>query len=130
MSFQSIASIALAVIALLAAGQPASAQQPVNEPESWQTLASRLEAGASVEIRLKDGSRIRGTVVTSDAEALQVKPHTRLPEPIRAIPFGDVDSIERWKEGMMPGTKTLVGVGIGAGVMFLGVVMALAAGTY
>ena len=128
MSFQSIASIAL--IALVVAGQPASAQQPVNEAESWQTLASRLEAGASVEVRLKDGSRVRGTVVTSDAEALQVKPHTRLPEPIRTIPFSDVDSIERWKEGMMPGTKTLVGVGIGAGVWFLAVVMALAAGSY
>jgi hypothetical protein len=82
-----------------------------------------------VEVRLKDGSRVRGTVVTSDAEALQVKPHTRLPEPIRTIPFGDVDSIERWKEGMMPGTKTLVGIGIGAGVWFLAVVMALAVGS-
>jgi len=127
MSFQSSASIA--IFALVAAAQPVFTQQPVNEPESWQTLVSRLEAGASVEVRLKDGRRIRGTVVTSDAEALQVKPHTRLPEPIRAIPFGDVDSIERWKEGMMPGTKTLVGIGIGAGIWFLAVVMALAAGS-
>ena len=127
MSFQSIASIAL--IALLAAGPPASAQQPVSEAESWQTLASRLEAGASVEVRLKDGGRVRGTVVASDAQTLQVKPHTRVPAPIRAISFDDVDSIERWKEGMMPGTKTLLGVGIGAGVWFLAVVMALAAGS-
>jgi hypothetical protein len=128
MSFQSIASIAL--IALLATGQPASAQQPASETESWQTLVSRLEAGASVEVRLKNGSRVRGTVVTSDAETLRVKPHTRLPEPIRTIPFSDVDSVERWKEGMMPGTKTLIGIGVGAGVVFLGVVMALAAGSY
>jgi hypothetical protein len=127
MSFHSIASIAL--IALLAAGQPASAQQPVSEAESWQTLASRLEAGASVEVRLKDGNRVRGTVVASDAKALHLKPHTRQPEPIRTIAFSDVDSIERWKEGMMPGTKTLLGVGIGAGVWFLAVVMALAAGS-
>jgi hypothetical protein len=127
MSFQSIASIAL--IALLAAGQPASAQPPVSEAESWQTFASRLEAGASVEIRLKDGTRLRGTVVTSDAEAMQVKPHTRVPEPIRTVPFGEVDAIERWREGMMPGTKTLLGIGIGAGVWFLAVIMALAAGS-
>ena len=127
MSFQSVASIAL--IGLLASGQPVSAQQPVSEAESWRTLASRLEAGASVEVRLKDGNRVRGTVVANDAEVLQVKPHTRLPEPIRTISFGDVDSIERWKEGMMPGTKTLIGVGIGAGVWFLAVVMALAAGS-
>lgn len=126
MSFQSVTSIALIV---LFAGLPASAQQPVNEAEAWQALASRLEAGASVEVRLKDGNRVRGTVVASDGETLQVKPHTRRPEPIRAISFGDVESIERWKEGLMPGTKTLIGVGIGAGVWFLAVVMALAAGS-
>jgi hypothetical protein len=127
MSSQSIAGIA--IVALLAAGQPAAAQQAAPEAESWRAFTSRLEAGATVEIRLKDGSRVRGTVVTSDAEALQVKRHARLPEPIRTA-LRQVDSIERWKEGMMPGTKTLIGVGIGAGVMFLAVVMALAAGGY
>jgi hypothetical protein len=127
MSLQSIASVAL--IMLFAVGHPAHAQQPVSEADAWQALASRLEAGATVEVRLKDGARVRGTMVTSDAATLHLKPHARWPEPIRTIPFGDIESIARWKEGMMPGTKVLIGVGIGAGVWFLAVVMALAAGS-
>jgi hypothetical protein len=128
MTRQPIATLAL--IALLVAGQPAAAQQAVNEAESWQTFASRLEAGATVEVRLKDGGRVRGTVVTTDTEALQLKPHTRLPEPMRTIPFGDIESIERWKEGMMPGTKTLIGISIGVGAFFFAVLIALAASGY
>ncbi len=128
MSFQTIVSIAL--VALLAAGQPALAQQTVNEAEAWQKLAARLEAGATVEVRLKDGGRVRGTVVTTDAEVLHLKPHTRLPEPMRTIPFGDIESMERWKEGMMPGTKTLVGIGVGVGTMFFAALIALAASGY
>ncbi len=117
---------AAVIIALLAAGQSIAAQAPVDETQAWQRFVAALEPGATVEVRLKDGEKIRGTVLPGSNDALLLKPYTRVPVPARSFAFSDIASINRWSEGMKPGYKVLLGVGIGAGAVFIGILTLLA----
>ena len=57
---------------------------------------------------------LRGTVLPGSSEALLLKPYTRVPVPARSLAFSDIARIDRWREGMKPGYKVLLGVGVGA----------------
>jgi len=117
-----------AVFLILALATPAiGAQQPADEAEAWRTLAAALEPAATVAVRLRGGKRIVGTVIDHSDNALVLKPHTRVPVPARAIPYTDIESIERARIGWSPGAKVLVGVGIGVGAVMLSVLLAFAA---
>lgn len=122
--------IVLGLIAAIA-GAPvtAAAQKPQtapNEPELWRTMLERLDAGAMVAVRLKDGSRTRGTVLQVGDHTFTFKPHTRIPVPAREVAFADVTTIERHKSSMSPAQKVLLGTGIGAASFFLFMAMLLA----
>jgi hypothetical protein len=105
---------------------PLGAQPRQVESDAWRTLAASLPAGAPVALRLKDGRRFTGTIVEVREEGLLFKPKTRVPVPAGDVAFAEIDSLELPKPGMSPGTKVLVGVGIGVGT-FLLVVLALVA---
>ena len=106
----------------------ASAQQTApGEPDMWRTMVTRLEPAALVEVRLKDGSHFKGTVLRADADGFAIKPRTRIPVPAREIAFDDVVSIERTTSSMSPAKKVLLGVGIGAGVYMVVVALLFAA---
>jgi hypothetical protein len=117
---------AAVVAALLAMSQPAFAQQPVDETQAWQRFVASLEPGATIEVRLKGGEKLRGTVLPGSSETLLLKPYTRVPVPARSVDFSDVAKIDRWREGMKPGYKVLLGVGVGAGAVLLGLMVFLA----
>src|SRR5262249_37435868 len=120
--------VTAAVFLILALATPAiGAQQPVDETEAWRTLAAALEPAATVAVRIRGGQRIIGTVIEHSNDGLVLKPHTRVPVPARAIPYTDIESIERTKIGWTPGAKVLVGVGIGVGALMLSVLLAFAA---
>ena len=105
----------LAVPTAPAAG--AQAPAPRDSADAWRALAERLQPGAPVDIHLKDGTRVQGQLVQVTADAVSVKPRTRIAVPIRDIPFSTIDQIEMRRPGMSPGAKVLIGVGIAGGVL-------------
>lgn len=107
----------------VASAQPQTAP---NEPQLWKTMLERLDAGALVAVRLKDGSRTRGTVLHVGDDTFTFKPQTRIAVPAREVAFADVTTIERQKHSMSPAQKVLLGAGIGAGSFFLFLAMLVA----
>jgi hypothetical protein len=114
---------ALLVLALVA---PAAAQ----EPRDFTELAASLQPGARVELHLTDGSRIEGTVLGQDAGLLIVNPHTRIQVAPWRIGYSEIRSLDvkPLRDSMRPGTKVLLGIGIGFGVMMI--LAAIAVATY
>ena len=122
--FRSISAVLL--IAALTSSSLA-AQQPTDEVQAWRTLVATLEPAAMVSIRLQNGQHVVGTILDHSADSLVLKPRTRVPVALRAIAFSDIESIERKKVGLSPGAKTLIGIGVGFGVLMFGVLLAFAA---
>lgn len=115
------------LIVLLAAS-PVRAQQDVGNPDVWGRFAERLGPGALVTVHLKDGSHIKGHLIAVSSDALQVKPKTRIAVPMRAVPLDAIESIERKGEGMSPGSKVSLGVGIGLGTSLILIFLAYLSG--
>lgn len=105
------------VLILTLIAPSAIAKQRQESPETWRAFANKLEAGAFVRVDLKDKKSVKGFIVVIDGDNLRVKPRTRIPVPIRDIPFTDIMSIERQREGWSAGAKVLTGVAIGVGVI-------------
>jgi hypothetical protein len=120
-------SMVATVLSLVIATSSLSAQQSVNEAQSWRALAATLEPAAVVSIRLKDGRRVVGTVLAHSEDSLVLKPRTRVPVAARSIAFTDIESIERKKTGWSPGAKVLLGAGVSVGAVMLGTLIAYAA---
>jgi len=104
------------LLVLLAFTRPMLAQPAPTDAERWRAFSQHLEAGARIEVRLRDGTSVRGALVSVDETALQVLPYTRVELPVRSVAFREIDFIDRWHQGWMPGTKTLVAIGVGFGV--------------
>ena len=114
------------LIGVLATGSTLAGQGADQESTAWQRFVMRLPPGASVEVRMKDGHRVRGIVVEATADSFIIKPATRVPVPTVPLAFSDIDSVKLWKEGMPPGVKVLLGVGVGVGAVFLAALIAFA----
>jgi hypothetical protein len=93
----------------------------------WRTLVAGLKPAALVSVRLKDGSHFKATVLRVDAETFAVKPLTRIPVAARDVRFEDVVTLRPEKASMSPGKKVLLGVGIGAAVYMLTIVLLVTA---
>jgi len=104
------------LLVVLAFTQPMLAQRASIDAERWRAFSQRLEAGARIEVRLRDGTSVRGALVSVGETALQVLPYTRVELPVRSVAFREIDFIDRWHRGWMPGTKTLAAIGVGFGV--------------
>ena len=110
----------------IAAAAARAVQRAVpDEPALWRSLIEKLEPGVLVAVRTTDGARAIGTVMRAGEETFTFKPRTRIPVAAYDIAYRDVSLIERQRLGMSPGKKTLIGIGIGAGVLvMLGVIAA------
>jgi hypothetical protein len=106
---------------------PAIGKQTVESPEVWKAFAEKLEPGAFIRVRLKDGHEVKGHFVIVDDRSVRVTPKTRLPVRVRQFQFTDIASIDRQREGWSPGSKVLAGVAIGVGTALLIAVVAIAA---
>ena len=114
-------TIAVIVLALAA---PTRAEQP----RDWQRLAATLQPGTRVEVHLTDGSHVDGTLVVQDAEVLVVNPRTRIPIAPWRVAYAEIQSIDvKHPDGLSPGAKVLVGLGVGAAAVFVGLLIAVAA---
>ena len=118
----------LVCILIVVLVSPAIARHRQEPPEVWQGFAQRLEAGAFVEVRLKDGTKVKGNFIPSSGDTFRLRPKTRVPVPIRDVPYVDIESIDRKREGWSPGTKVLVGTAVGAGLAVIGIFIYAATG--
>jgi len=112
--------ISACVLASLLWASPVSAGQVADdEAGKWQAIVERLEPAALVSIRLKDGTQLKGTVLSAQAVTFTVKPRTRIPVPARDLRYDAIASLERTTVGMSPAKKVLIGVATGAGAMLV-----------
>ncbi len=120
--------VSACVLAALICAPSVSAGQTTagDEAGKWHAVVERLEPAALVSIRLKDGTRFKGTVLSVQDETFTVKPHTRIPVPGRDVRFDTLASLERTSVGMSPGKKVLIGVATGAGAVLVLAAVAIA----
>ena len=112
----------IAVLALMLA-----AQARAQEARDWQRLSATLQPGSRLELHLKDGSHVDGTLVAQDAELVVINPRTRIPVAPWRVAFSEIQSIDvKWRDGLSPGAKVLVGFGVGAAAVFVGLLIAVA----
>ena len=116
--------VCVTLMAFLAA--PLGAQDRLVETAAWQSLAATLQPGTFIEIRLKNGTHFKGTFVQRLDDRVVVKPRTRVAVPAREVALADVESIATAKQGMSPGKKVLIGLGVGLSAVTLLAFLALA----
>jgi hypothetical protein len=105
---------AVLLIALLTT-QNLSAQTAT---DIWRSFAERMSVGTELNVRLKDGRRMRATLVGTRADAMLIQPKTRVPVPIQEVPYDDVLQLERTKPGIGAGKAVAIGVVTGVGAFF------------
>ena len=104
----------VACVTLLAIiATPLHAQDRAAETTAWQSLAGTLQPGSFIEVRLKDGSRFKGTFMQRIDSRVIVKPRTRVAVPARELAITEIESITPARLGMSPAKKVLIGVGVG-----------------
>jgi hypothetical protein len=108
---------------------PAASAQPAEQDvaERWHRVVSDLEPAAYVAIRMKNGRKVKGTVVAAGDRSFTFMPHTRIPVPAREVDYTEIATLERSRQGMSPGLKVLIGAGAGVGGFLLLMIAAFAA---
>jgi hypothetical protein len=97
-------------------------QEPI---EVWRRYASQIPIGAVVEAMPAGGDGFIGALVAVDANGILLKPVTRVPEPARHVAFEGLEALALY-DGPRPGARvgaTLAGVGAGAGVFVVTLLM-------
>jgi hypothetical protein len=105
---------AVLLIAVLTA-QTLSAQTAT---DIWRSFAERVGVGTELNVRLKDGRRVRATLVGTRTDAMLIQPKTRVPVPIQEVRYDDVLQLERTKPGIGAGKAVAIGVVTGVGAFF------------
>ena len=109
MTIQSV----LAVVLVVVLTAPLSMAAPLQEPsEALQAFAHKLEAGAFVEVRLKDGNKVKGNYIPSSNAVFRLQPKAKNFVPVRDFPYGDIKSIDPKHDGFWSPTKIVVAAGI------------------
>lgn len=116
------------IVSLLATPAQAQSQVAPGETARWRNVVQALEPAAFVAIRLSDGTRLKGTLLSADSETFLIKPRTRIAVPAKELRYDSIVSLERTSVGMSPGGKVLVATGAGVGgfmILLLGIVATL-----
>ena len=96
------------------------------EASQWRKVADAIPLGSKVRVQRLDGSRVNGTLMRVDDDALTLKRNTRLPEASTAVAFDQIANIEREHGGGMSWGKAIgMGLGAGAGAILTILVIAL-----
>jgi hypothetical protein len=117
---RSIARVALVALVCAVAATPllAQATSPADARLAREQVAS-IPMGATVEIRMRSGERLKAVLFSADEAGVRVKPATRIPEPSRRIEYDQIDSIERHQDHVSVGKYVGIGSAMGAVVLFL-----------
>jgi hypothetical protein len=91
------------------------ASEPI---ERWRDYAAKLTLGERVDVTTAGGKRLMADLVAVDDSAITVRPVVRVAEPVRRIPFDQLELLAL-HSGPPPGTRvgaTIAGAGMGVGV--------------
>jgi hypothetical protein len=85
------------------------------DPEDWRRYVANLPPGTTLQIDLADGSRLTGIILSVEQDAVVVQPKTRLPSPVRRIPFDTIVALApESSKGLNPGNAVALGAAAGA----------------
>ena len=97
-------------------------------PAVWRQYAQTLPVGSILRVRTASGERLTGTLLVVGAEGITVSPRTRVPEPTREIRFDAIQQMDIVTgQGASLVRAIAIGAGVGAGVFFGLLLMAVAA---
>ena len=105
-------SLAL-VLALLMASAREGIAQSADEAIAWQTVAQRLDAGVTVDVRLRDSQHFKATFIAARPDAIVVQRKTRVPVGIETIAYESVASLARVEPAGLSRGK-VAGIAFGA----------------
>lgn len=115
MSRYTSALILALIVALITTPVSAQSQTGPGETGRWRAVVQALEPAAFVNIKLSDGTRLKGTLVAADTDTFLIKPRTRIAVPVRELRYDSIVSLERTSVGVSPGAKVLIATGAGVG---------------
>ena len=87
-------SLALVAALLVVSARPGYAQSGY-DATAWQTLADHLDAGVTINVRLRDRRRFKATFINARPDALVVQRKSRVPVPVELIPYDSIASMGR-----------------------------------
>jgi len=87
-------SLALVFALLMASSGESYAQSP-DEASAWQMLAQNLDAGVTVDVRLRDRQHFKATFITARPDAIVVQRKSRVPVSIETIAYDSIASLAR-----------------------------------
>ena len=87
-------SLAL-VFALLTVSARESIAQSADEAIAWRTMAEKLDAGVTVDVRLRNSQHFKATFIAARPDAIVVQRKSRVPVGIETIPYESVASLAR-----------------------------------
>jgi hypothetical protein len=116
-------SLAVVLIAFLGVSTLRAAEQTAVTADVWRAFVEKLHVGSTVKVRLKDGTRVKATLLQASPEAMTIQPKTRIPVGPRTVPFTSIESLEVDRSnGIGAGKAIAIGVASGAGA-FLGLML-------
>ena len=84
----------------------------------WRDFAKQIAVGSELRVRLSNGQKFNATLVSATDEAMLLQPKTRQPVGVQRVPYGDVESLERRKDGGGGvGKAVAIGAAVGAGAL-------------
>ena len=114
-------ALALLLILTLMAPAWAGAQVP---SDVWRGFVEKVDTGAELNVRLRDGMRFRAILVGVRPDAVLLQPKARITVPVQSVPYDAIASIERRQQGGMNAGKAAA-IGVGTGVAAFFTVMAI-----
>ncbi len=87
-------SLAL-VFALLMVSAREGFAQSADAAIAWKTVAQKLEAGVTVDVRLRDSQHFKATFIAARPDAIVVQRKSRVPVGIETIAYESVASLAR-----------------------------------
>ena len=115
--------LTIMLIAALAAPGQALAQ---TRPDVWRDVASKIDIGTEINVRLNDGRKVRATLLEVGQDGLLLQPKTRVPVPVQEVPYPAIVSLERRAGGASVAKAVGIGIASGVGAFFviLGILVA------
>jgi hypothetical protein len=91
----------------------------LTQGDLWRDFASKVAVGSELNVRLRDGQRFRATLIGTREDAVLLQPKTRVPVDVQPVPYEEIASLERHRQGGGgPGKAAAIGVASGAGTFF------------
>ncbi len=118
------------IISLLGAPVGVCAQSAAAMPQgnAARTFAGTLAPSSFIVVQLRDGTRIKGTLIEVSNDELVLNPGTSVGPLIRHLPWLQIASVERAKAAMSGRKKAKIAILVGAVVVVVSWVACYGAG--